>query len=293
MAKLTILFIIVTSFAVITNANVFSGKCDPIVNEDICVDQIYFEKLKGPKSFQVIGHMDFHKRNGMTMFYSYLNSNLIATLSNYNGVYFSINCFKIPFNVKYQKFMNFKLNFPNCNSVYSLFMQMRSEKLDFYKHTNKEPIVTSVFKIDKYLSFWGCKPIDGKSTVERAAWILMDNENNFEYDSEKLKVYLEDFLTKFRTKINQTKLQINSSSFTVYNITDKHTSCYYSLDEKGVHSEIKRDFPLNKLTQSTSKFDESTKVKFGYMILMFLGHFIFMVAYFAIGYQIVVWYCKE
>ncbi|CAG9806555.1 unnamed protein product [Chironomus riparius] len=293
MAKLTILFIVVSSFAVITNANIFNGSCEPIVNEDICVDQSYFEYLTEPKSFQVIGHMEFDKRQGVTMFYSYLKTNLIATISSYNGIHFSINCFKIPYKIKYQKFMDFQLKIPKCNDVYSLFMQMRNLNFNFNRHVNKEPIVISTFKIDKYLSFWGCRPMDGKSVVDRAAWILMDNGNNIEYDSEKLKVYLDDFLDKLRTKINETRIKISSNSFTVYNISDKYTSCHSSFDEKAVYSEIKKDFPSKQIKQSNLKIDESMKLKFGYMILMFLGHFIFMLVFFAIGYQVVIRCYKE
>ena len=293
MGKLTILFIIVSSFSVITNANIFNGNCDPIVNEDFCVDQKYFENFTSPKSFQVIGYMEFDEGHGVTMFYSYLKNNLIATISSNNGIYFSINCFKIPFKIEYHKFMDFKLNIPNCNQIYALFMQFRNVKYNFHNHINKDPISISVFKIDKYLSIWGCKPMDGKSSVDRAAWILMDNEDNIENDSEKLKVYLEDFLDKFRTKINQTRIQITSKSFIVNNITSKYSSCFDPLDEKTVYGKIKKDFPTTKMTEFNLKMDETKKLRFGYMILMFLGHFIFMLAFFSIGYQIVNCYYKE
>lgn len=292
MGKFTILFLVISLYAIVIHSNIFNGSCEAIVNEDECADKIFSQKLPQPKSYQVIGHMEFEKNHGVTMFYSYLRNNLIATISNDKEIRFTINCFKIPFDIKHQKFMDFKLKIMNCNDVYALFMQLRSKNYDFFSHSNKEQIFTTILKIDNYLSIWGCKS-NGKSSSDRAAWILMDNENKIEFDSVKLRNYLEDFLEKLRPKINKTGLKLTSKEFKIYGITDDYYGCYNSLDEKGVYSEIKSDFPLNKNKTSDKDIAESTKKKLTFAILMFFGHIIFMVGFFSVGYLIVVWYYKE
>jgi len=293
MGKITILFIIISLYAIIIHSNIFDGFCDAIVNEDECADKIFSKKLTQPKSYQVIAHMKFEKNHGVTMFYSYLASNLIATISNDKEILFTINCFKIPFEIKHQKFMDFKLKIMNCNDVHALFKQVRSQNYHFFSHSHKAPFFTTILKIDNYLSIWGCIP-NANSSSDRAAWILMDNENKIEFDSEKLRNYLEDFLEKIRPKINKTGLKLTSKAFKIYGITDEYYGCYNSLDEKAVYSEIRREFPVkNKTKSSNIDIKESTKMKFTFAILMFFGHIIFMVGFFSVGYLIVVWYYKE
>lgn len=292
MGKLTIIFIAISAYIIVTNSSIFNGTCKPIVNEHDCVEKSFFEKLTKPKSYQVIAHMELEKNHGVTMFYTYLRSNLMATITYDSEITFTINCFKIPFEIKHQDFMNFKLKTRGCNNIFAMFKQFHNKKYDFYSYTNKNPILITIFKIDNYLSIWGCISC-GNSSVDQAAWILMDDENNIEYDRKMLKHYLDDFLEKMKPKINQTILNLTNNMFRVYKVSEDYNACYNISDENKVFNEIKKNFPLNTTLMSLISIDGTTKKRFAVVLMMFLGHIIFMIGFFAVGYLIVVWCCKE
>ncbi|CAG9806556.1 unnamed protein product [Chironomus riparius] len=297
MGKITILFIIVSSYLFIANSATFNGYCEPIVNEKVCIDKTFFENLTSPKSFQVIAHLKFSNVQGATMFHTYLKKNLIATISNEGGILFSINCFKIPADIKFQKHLNFQLKIKACNTLDADLKDANNINHELYNYTNKSPLITSIYKTDNYFTIWGCNTIAPHLT-DRAAWILLDNDGQIEYDTKKLRVYLNDLLRKIKPLLKKIGLsQLNVDSFTVYNITNEYYSCYDELNKKSVFQYVMNDFPqkMSALNVSDKTIDlkDSTKLKITVALLMLIGHVLFMVGFFTIGYQIVIRCFKE
>jgi len=298
MGKITILFIIVASYAIFAYSKMFHGYCDPIVNEDVCIDNKYFENLAMPKSFQVIAYMKFNGIKGVNLFNSHLNRSLVATISkDEKELVFSINCFKIPFKIKYQKHVNFRLKFKKCSIFDGDFKEANDQTHVLFNYINKSPILMSFYKIDNYLTIWGCNS-NLEHISDRAVWILLDNDGDIEYDTEKLRSQLDDFLKKIKTILNKNGLaQLNSGLFTINNITTDNYSCYDTFDQKDVSQYAMKDIPkqmtrLNASHQTTESIDE-TKLKFTVALLMVTGHVLFMVGFFTIGYQIVIRCYKE
>lgn len=296
MGKLTILFIIVSFYAFYAYSTIFHGHCDKIVNENFCIDKNYFESFTKPKSFQVIAHLKFNEIEGINLFYSYLSKNLIATISNDGEIVFSINCFKIPFDIKYQKNVNFHLKVLGCNTIDAEFRTGNDTNRELFNYINRTPILSTIYKIDNYFTIWGCNTYLEHMT-DRAAWILLDNDGQIEYDAEKMHGYLDDFLKKFKPTLNKTGLgHLRSDFFTIYSITNEFHSCYDTLNQNAVFLQIKSDFPKNVNVRNTTQTlieEDETKLKITVALLMITGHVLFMIAFFYIGYQIVIRCFKE
>lgn len=275
----------------------YHGYCDPIVNDNVCIDNKYFESFTTPKTFQVIAHLKFTgEMEGANMFYSYLSKNLVATISNDGEIVFSINCFKIPFDIKYQKNINFHWKVLGCNTIDAKFNAANDINHELHNYTNRTPILTSIYKIDNYFTIWGCKQ-NLQHMTDRAAWILLDNDGEIEYEVTKLRGFLDDFLEKSKPILNKTGLNhLKSESFTIYSITNELYSCYDTLNQNAVFLHVKSDFPKHVNIRNITKTiveEDTTKLKLTVALLMITGHVVFMLGFFYFGYQIVIRYFKE
>ena len=155
----------------------------------------------------------------------------------------------------------------------------------------------SIYKTDNYFTIWGCN-VNSPHKTDRAAWILLDNNGQNEYDTKKLRSFLDDLLQKIKPSLQKIGLsQLNGDLFTIYNITNEYYSCYDGLNQKSVFQYVMNDFPQKKsalnISEKTVELKDSTKLKITVALLMLAGHVLFMVGFFTIGYQIVIRCFKE
>lgn len=294
MGKLTILFLIVSLYIFFTHTAVHHGLCEPIVNDNVCIDKSFFKNLTKSKSFQVVANIKFSAVKGVTMFHPFMKSNMIATIENINDeIIFTVNCFLEKIGVKKQNFVSFKLKISRCNIFDSIeYMEIQNKNLDFKSFTYSKPIQTTIFKADEYLSFWGCTMIENQ-TFDVASWVLIDNEKNVELSTSKLEEHLSSFVRKFRNFNNGTNFKLRKSAFTVFNISDEKSSCLDPITEDAFYERLKFFFPMNfSAQQKKTPENEKYNIKVAIVVLAFLGLFVFAGVFLIVGYNLLVRYIK-